>query len=156
VFAGTVNLANTTTPFPGAHTYDCAGLFGSSCQTVNPRWRHNLRTSWESPWNVEMSLNWRFIGKVGNDNNDPNPQLSGAVYGAYDSALPQLPNINYIDLSAAYHGWKGVDVRAGVSNLFDRDPPLVPVTIQPGGAANTYGMYEALGRQLYVAFTAKF
>ena len=93
---------------------------------------------------------------MGNDNNDPNPQLGGIVYGAYDSALRQLPNINYIDLSAAYHGWKGVDVRAGVNNLFDRDPPLVPVTIQPGGAANTYGMYEALGRQLYVSFTAKF
>ena len=153
---GAYLLHAATTPFPGLGTYDCAGLFGLTCQTVEPRWRHNLRTSWESPWNVDVSLNWRFIGKVGNDNNDPNPLLNGLAYGAYDSALPQLPNINYLDLSAAYHGWKGVDVRAGVNNLFDRDPPLVPVTIQPGGAANTYGTYEALGRQLYLAFTARF
>ena len=155
-FNGAYLIHASTTPFSSLGSYDCAGLFGFTCQTVNPRWRHNLRTSWESPWNVDMSLNWRFIGKVGNDNNDPNPLLNGVVYGAYDSALRQLPNINYLDLSAAYHGWKGVDVRAGVNNLFDRDPPLVPVTIQPGGAANTYGMYEALGRQLYVSFTAKF
>lgn len=153
---GVYLLHAATTPFPGLGTYDCAGLFGFTCQTVEPRWRHNLRTSWESPWDVEVSFNWRFIGKVGNDNNDPNPLLNGTAYGAYDAALRQLPNINYLDLSAAYRGWKGVDVRAGVNNLFDRDPPLVPVAIQPGGAANTYGAYEALGRQLYLAFTAKF
>jgi hypothetical protein len=43
-----------------------------------------------------------------------------------------------------------------VDNLFDRNPPLVPVAIQPGGAPNTYGTYEALGRQLYIAATVKF
>jgi iron complex outermembrane receptor protein len=153
---GAYLLHASTRPFATLGEYDCAGLFGFTCQTVNPRWRHNLRTTWQSPWAVDASLNWRFLGKVGNDNNDPNPLLNFAVYGAYDSNLTQLPNVSYIDLSFGYHGWKGVEIRGGVNNLFDREPPLVPVVIQPGGAANTYGVYEALGRQLYLALTAKF
>jgi outer membrane receptor protein involved in Fe transport len=153
---GAYLLHATTQPITGGPEYDCAGLFGLTCQTVNPRWRHNLRTTWESPWEVDASLNWRFVGKAGNDNNDAQPQLHFAAYGAYDYALAEIPNFNYIDLSVGYHGWKGVDIRAGVNNLFDRQPPLVPVAIQPGGAPNTYSTYDALGRQLYLAFTAKF
>jgi outer membrane receptor protein involved in Fe transport len=153
---GAYLLHATTTPMPGGQTYDCAGLFGLTCQTVNPRWRHNLRTTWETPWNADVSLNWRFIGKVGNDNNDANPALAGGAYQAYDFGVRQLPNMNYVDLSFGWHHWKGVDIRGGINNLLDKDPPLVPVAIQPGGAPNTYSTYEALGRQLYLAATAKF
>ena len=116
-----------------------------------------MRATWEMPWNVDASLNWRFIGKVGNDNNDPQPQLHLVAYqGSFDQDLQQIPNISYVDLSFGYRGWKGVDVRGGVNNLFDRNPPLVPLAIQPGGAPNTYGTYEALGRQLYLALSVKF
>jgi hypothetical protein len=41
-----------TTSLPGAHTYDCAGLFGTTCQTINPRWHHIFRTTWQMPWDV--------------------------------------------------------------------------------------------------------
>jgi outer membrane receptor protein involved in Fe transport len=153
---GAYLLHASTKPLPGGGSYDCAGLFGLTCQTINSRWRHNLRTTWQTPWDADFSVFWRFIGKVGNDNNDPNPLLAGNAYGAYDNNIRQLPNVNYIDLSATWHAMKGLDLRAGVDNLFDRDPPLAPLTIQPGGAANTYGTYDVLGRQLYVAFTAKF
>jgi iron complex outermembrane receptor protein len=154
---GAYLLHAVTQPLPGGGEYDCAGLFGLTCQTVNPRWRHNLRATWESPWSTDLSLNWRFIGKVGNDNNDPQAQLFTVAYnGGFDFVLKQIPNISYLDLSATWHGRKGVDIRAGVNNLFDRNPPLVPVAIQPGGSPNTYGTYEALGRQLYLALTAKF
>ncbi len=153
---GAYLLHSTTTPFAGAHTYDCAGLFGLTCQTVNPRWRHNLRFTWESPWATDVGLNWRFIGKVGNDNNDPNPSLNNVVYGAYSFAQKQLPNMNYIDLTVGWHGGNKLEIRGGINNLFDKDPPLVPLAIQPGGAPNTYGTYEALGRQIYLAASAKF
>ena len=154
---GAYLLHDVTQPLAGGPEYDCAGLFGLSCQTVNPRWRHLVRATWETPWSFDASLNWRFMGKVGNDNNDPQPQLLGAAYsGGFDFVLKQIPNISYIDLSFAYHGWKGVDIRGGVDNLFDRNPPLVQLAIQPGGAPNTYGAYDALGRQLYLAATVKF
>ena len=46
---GVYLLHNETQPLPGAHTYDCAGLFGTTCQTVNPRWHHLIRATWETP-----------------------------------------------------------------------------------------------------------
>jgi iron complex outermembrane receptor protein len=153
---GAYLLHTTTTPFAGAHTYDCAGLFGLTCGTVNPRWRHNLRFTWESPWATDVGLNWRFIGKVGNDNNDPNPSLYQVVYGGYSFAQAQLPNMNYLDLTVAWHGGNNLEIRGGINNLTDKDPPLVPLAIQPGGAPNTYGVYEALGRQIYVAASMRF
>ena len=39
-----------STPYVGAHTYDCAGLFGFTCQTINPRWHHIFRSTWQTPW----------------------------------------------------------------------------------------------------------
>ena len=154
---GSYFLHDSTTPLPGGGSYDCAGLFGTTCQTVTPRWRHNLRTTWQSPAQVDVSLNWRFIGKVGYDNNDPNPLLANAEYGAYDVALRQLPNINYIDLFLNWHGVKNLEVRAGVDNLFDRQPPIVTnPSLQGGGQANTFATYDVLGRQLYIAATYKF
>ena len=155
--SGSYLLHSTTTPIPGGGSYDCAGLFGSTCQTVNSRWRHNLRTTWQTPGNVDVSLMWRFIGKVGNDNNDPNPLLFGATYGALDLAQPQIPNISYIDLNATWHVTRSVELRGGIDNLFDRQPPvIVNPSLQGGGQANTFATYDVLGRQLYIAFTAKF
>jgi outer membrane receptor protein involved in Fe transport len=51
-----------------------------------------------------------------------------------------------------------VEVRLGVNTLFDRDPPLVPSSDISGnsGPANSWGAYDYLGRQLFVAFSAKF
>jgi iron complex outermembrane receptor protein len=161
---GTYLLHASTRPLPGGGSYDCAGLYGSTCQTINSRWRHNFLTTWQSPWDADLTLVWRFIGKVGNDNNDPNPLLAGNAYGqtvdgapAFDFANRQVPNISYIDLSATWHAAKQLEVRVGVDNLFDRQPPvLTNPSLQGGGQANTFATYDSLGRQLYLAFTAKF
>ena len=47
-------------------------------------------------------------------------------------------------------------IRAGVNNVLDKDPPLITSEITSSGANNTYETYDTLGRQLFVAFTAKF
>ena len=156
---GSYYLHNSTTPLPSGGSYDCAGLFGTTCLTVSPRWRHNLRTTWQTPGgNLDLSLAWRFIGKVGYDNNDPNPLLRGAEYsGGFDFAVPQVPNINYLDLHVAWHATKSLDVRGGIDNLFDRDSPIVTnPSLQGGGQANTFATYDVLGRQLYLAATMRF
>ena len=156
---GSYLIKSNTTPLPGAHTYNCAGLFGSTCQTVNPRWRHILSLTWASPWNVDLGANWRFIGKVGYEGNDLDPTLNAAgqsVFAAYNDFDKQLPNFSYIDLFGSWNAYKGIQVRAGINNVLDKDPPLATFEITSGGAANTYSTYESLGRQLYVAVTAKF
>ncbi|MDP9008121.1 MAG: hypothetical protein M3N91_05350 [Pseudomonadota bacterium] len=44
----------------------------------------------------------------------------------------------------------------GANNILDKDPPVINTDIVSGGAANTYSIHDMFGRQLFVAFTAKF
>jgi iron complex outermembrane recepter protein len=154
---GTWLQHNVTTPYPGAVPYDCVGLFGITCNVgVNPRWRHVMRFTWNTPWNVLLSAQWRFIGPTAFDNNSTNVSLANEEEGAYDAANARISGYSYLDLTAAVHVWKGIEIRAGVNNLFDKDPPLLTSDITEESANNTFGSYDTLGRQLFVAFTAKF
>ena len=146
-----------STPLPGAGSYDCAGLFGFTCQTVNPRWHHIFRTTWNTAWDVSASATWRYIGGVKQDADTGNPLLANPNY-YYDAYNPKIPSYSYLDLEAAWHPTKILTIRAGVNNLLDKDPPLLVAqtgNVQ-GGGANTADGYDVLGRQLFVAFTAKF
>ena len=160
---GAYLLKTTSAPLPGAHASDCAGLFGSICQTVNPRWRHTLRTTWLTPWDdASVSLTWRYIGSVKLDNNDADPSLHFAVTSwntansGYNAFAAQFASFSYFDLAGSWSVHRNLELRGGINNLFDKDPPLATYEIVSGGAANTYSTYDALGRQLFVAFTAKF
>jgi outer membrane receptor protein involved in Fe transport len=153
---GSYLIKDATTPYSGAHTYDCAGLFGAVCQTVTPKWRHVARASWETPWNVDLTLSWRYIGKVSLDQNSSDPTLNFASFGVYDQFNREIPGYSYLDLAAAWNVYKGVQIRGGINNLLDKDPPVVTSEITAGGAANTYETYDLLGRQIYLAVTAKF
>ena len=153
---GAYLLHNETTPLPGAPTYDCAGLFGATCQTINPRWHHLFRTTWDTPWDVSASLTWRYIGSVSQDNNSNDPTLHFATFGGYDFVNAGIPSYSYIDLEATWNVSKILQIRAGANNILDKDPPLIDSGIVAGGAANTYSIYDLFGRQLFVAFTAKF
>src|SRR3546814_14074961 len=65
-------------PLPGLGTYDCAGLFGPTCGQPTPRWRHQLRTTWQMPWsNATLSLNWRYFGSAKLSSNTDNEFLQG-------------------------------------------------------------------------------
>jgi outer membrane receptor protein involved in Fe transport len=145
----------TSTPLPGAHTYDCSGYFGFTCQTVNPHWRHIARVTWQAPVDLDFAVTWRYIGPVSQDNNSPDETLHFSTYGAYSYQPAHVGSYSYIDLALTYHVLKNLEIRGGVNNVADKDPPVVPVTIQPGGA-NAYSAYDQLGRELFVAFTARF
>ena len=153
---GAYLLHNENTPLPGAHTYDCAGLFGATCQTINPRWHHLFRTTWDTPWNVSASLTWRFIGSVSQDNNSGDPTLHFTTFGGYDFYNATIPSYSYLDLEATWNVNKVLQIRAGANNILDKDPPVIDSAIVSGGAANTYSIYDMFGRQLFVAFSAKF
>jgi outer membrane receptor protein involved in Fe transport len=153
---GAYQLTNDTTPIAGGGSYDCAGLFGPTCQTVNPRWRHNLRASWAMPTNVTVSATWRFLGGVKLDNNDSNPLLFGSAFGDVATFRSKISPVSYIDLAASWNVSKQLQVRGGINNLLDRDPPLASVEMVSGGAPNYYEFYDGLGRQVFIALTAKF
>jgi outer membrane receptor protein involved in Fe transport len=53
---------------------------------------------------------------------------------------------------------KQLELRVGVNNALDKDPPLVPsydITAN-SGPANSFPAYDYLGREVFIAFTAKF
>ena len=159
---GAYLLTQKTTPLPGAHTYDCAGLYGNTCQTVNPRWHHILRTTWATPWNFDLALTWRFIESVKLDNNDSDPTLQGAEWFTdtgeprYKAFGAEFPSFSYFDLAGTWNATEDIQVRLGINNILDKDPPLGTVEVVGGGAANTYSMYDAMGRQVFMSVSAKF
>ena len=162
-FSGTYLLHETSQPIPTVPAYDCAGLYGPTCATVDPHWRHIARLSWETPLQLLLSAQWRFIGAVKLDNNTGVPLLlssaqgySNTPPGVYDSFDARLPNISYLDLTAVWDVAKNLSVRAGVNNVFDKDPPLVSSLLAGTGSPNAYPTYDLLGRVLFAAFTAKF
>jgi len=104
-FNGSWLEQSTTTPYPGAPTYDCPSLFGPNCNSnsVLPRWHHTLRVNWETPWRkLLLSANWRFIGATGFDNDSTQPSLRFSPFGGFDSVIRRIPNYSYLDLSGTY------------------------------------------------------
>jgi outer membrane receptor protein involved in Fe transport len=144
-----------TTDYPGSIPYDCTGLFGLTCQTVNPEWRHIFRTTWDMPWDSSVSLTWRYMDDVNQDNNDENPTLRFASYAGIDTFNDHIASFSYWDLAGTYNVLDNVQLRAGVNNIFDTDPPYVSSEIISGGAPNTYEVYDIFGRQLFVGFNVK-
>jgi iron complex outermembrane recepter protein len=150
-----LDKAETTTA-PGVTPYDCAGLFGAVCQTVNPRWHHLFRTSWSLPRNITASLNWRYFSKVKLDQNSSNPTLQFATFGVTNTFNAEIPAYHYVDLVGSWGITDDIEVRLGVNNIADKNPPIVTSEITSGGAANTYEVYDALGRQIFAAVSMKF
>ncbi|UXH80028.1 TonB-dependent receptor domain-containing protein [Roseateles amylovorans] len=138
---------------PGLDSYDCAGLYGTICGTPMPQWRHKLRTTWVTPWNVSLALTWRHLDEVTLESSTSQTRLHAATY---PSLMKTLGARDYFDLAASYQLTKSMVVRGSVNNLFDRDPPL-----RSNGSGlingNTYPVvYDAQGRRIGVNLTATF
>lgn len=137
---------------PGLGSYDCAGLYGSTCGTPSPKWRHKLRAAWATPWNVNAALTWRYFGSVDTDTTSSNSQLAGTVNEITKTFAAQ----NYLDLSLSYRLTKAITLAGSINNLLDKDPPT-GVTGAPFGNGNTYPVvYDALGRRVTLSLNAKF
>jgi iron complex outermembrane receptor protein len=137
---------------PGLAKYDCVGYFGSKCGTPTPKWRHKLRTSWNSPFNVNLSLTWRHIDSVDLDASSSQARLKGST----SAQVAKLDARDYFDIAAAYNFSKSLSFRLSVNNLLDKDPPL---RTQGAGSVNgnTYPVvYDSAGRRVNFNVTATF
>jgi outer membrane receptor protein involved in Fe transport len=128
-------MLKDSTDLPGITPYDCTGLFGSKCQTVNPAWRHTFRVTWNTPWNVLASLQWRYISGVSLDTNSSNPTLNDGVYDAFNA---HMPAVSYLDLSGEWRVNTHLTVRGGINNILDQDPPVISADITGTGTPNSY------------------
>ena len=58
--------------------------------------------------------------------------------------------MNYLDVSAIWEVTEQFTLRAGSTNVLDKDPPIVATEISGTGSANTYPTYDTLGRQIFL------
>jgi outer membrane receptor protein involved in Fe transport len=138
---------------PGTGVYDCAGLFGTTCGTPAPRWRHKLRTTWTTPWKLDLAFTWRHLDAVKLEATSSNPILAGPS-AAIDRELGAR---DYFDVVGVWEFRKNMAFQFGVNNLFDRDPPISGAVSGSFGNGNTYPqVYDALGRRVFMNLTLKF
>jgi iron complex outermembrane recepter protein len=151
--------------------YDCAGLYGPVCSSgavasaaPMPKWRHKLRLSLQMPNGFGISGQWRYIGKVQAETLESNETLHGDFN--FDPGL-HIPAQSYFDLATTFSVGDHLNLRLGVNNILDRQPPLVTggnagrggSNLCPAGPCNgnTYpGTYDALGRYVYAGATVNF
>jgi outer membrane receptor protein involved in Fe transport len=167
-FVGTWTDHLTSQPTPGGGTYDCAGLYGAVCSggagaaPVTPHWKSVSRITWNTPWKLSASLQWRYLGPVTLDMLSSNPLLNNPALFLGDQIEGRLHAYNYFDLAFTYKVRDNLSLRAGVNNLFDIDPPVIDannigISGPPFGNANTFpGVYDSLGRQIFIGLTANF
>ncbi|QKS02291.1 TonB-dependent receptor [Sphingomonas sp. CL5.1] len=148
-FNGTRLIHNIITQISGdpTTTTECAGRFGVlACGVPTPKWRHSLRTTL-GIGAISTSVQWRYFGSVRDD--DP----------SYVYASERLGAVNYFDLTLSADVNEHYSLNFGVSNLFNKKPPLA-ASAQNGGngeQSNTYPtVYDVLGRSFFVSAKMKF
>ncbi len=138
-----------TEPGPGIDPFDCVGFFSSVCSTNSvgvptPEWRHRFRTSWVTPWDVDVSFTWRHLDAVKGFGFDPN---------RIDFELGAQ---NYFDLAANWAITEKAAVTLGINNVLDDNPPI-SATVGTSGNGNTFPQtYDALGRYVFVRASMDF
>jgi outer membrane receptor protein involved in Fe transport len=138
-----------TDPGPGLDPFDCVGFYSSVCSTNSvgvptPEWRHRFRTSWVTPWDLDLSMTWRFMTKV-----------EGFGFGT-DRIDYELPAQDYFDLAANWAVTEKAMVTLGINNVLDDNPPI-SATVGTAGNGNTFPQtYDALGRYVFVRATVDF
>ena len=156
---GSKALKSDLQPLNDGGAYDCVGLFGSTCGSPTPKWRHTATVNWATPLaGLDVTARWRYIGAVDSDRTSNDPQLKQAFFPGQS----HIGSYSYIDLSASIPVVEGVSFRVGVNNLQDKRPPLVlngNYSDCPNATCNDntfVGTYDTLGRFIYAHITAKF
>ncbi len=122
-------------------TVDCKGTYGFACSSdsvslVQPDYKHRAAVTWKTD-GLLVQFGWQRIGSV-----------RDSRLGGTETIAAQ----DYFDLNWAIHPLRAVTLNVGISNLFDKQPPLPTHS----GSFNTYpGTYDVLGRTFGVTLNLK-
>ena len=129
--------------FEGAGVDDCLGVWSGNCGDPTFELQNNFRATWFTPWDLDATLSWRHISEA----------------TSLNPAHVDLDAVNYIDVAAIWRvpHFEGIEVRFGINNLLDEEPPLYGEGSEAFGNGNTFpGYYDALGQYWFVGFSATF
>jgi outer membrane receptor protein involved in Fe transport len=137
--------------------YDCAGFYGATCGNPIPHWRHKLRVGFQMPNGIGISTQWRYIGKVKHQGFSSDEVLNGPT----PLLNPRVAAQSYFDLAGTFTVGDHYNLRLGVNNIFDKDPPLFTSSLGSCAVAvcngGTYGgTYDTLGRFFFAGATLNF
>jgi len=138
-----------TEPGPGIDPYDCTGFYSNVCGTPTPEWRHRFRTSWATPWDLDLSLTWRYydatIGLTA-----PNTEMPA------DRIDRELRSENYFDLAANWAVTEKAQVTLGINNVMDNET-MLSASVGTTGNGNTFPQtFDALGRYVFLRARVEF
>ena len=112
------------------------------------------------PFGLGVSVNWRHVGKVALESNSDDVALHNPTPDEFNTRVKAQ---DYFDLALTYTMFDMVSLRAGVNNIFDKSPPIIPTSTVTGScpsascAGNTYPQtWDYLGRFLYAGATVDF
>lgn len=135
--------------------YDCVGFMGNQCAgdfgVPSPKWRHRMRASWNTNFNTTLTLGWRFISSVKNDDFSDDPDLAneGLRERLTLNSSDKFPAFHWFDLAGIYRFNDKVRLTAGVNNIFDKEPPLGSGLSGIDFGPGYFGTYDPLGRAIY-------
>ncbi|MET0535319.1 MAG: hypothetical protein ABW171_13960, partial [Steroidobacter sp.] len=118
-------------------------------------------TRWlqRTTWNYEdftVSLLWRHLSGI----TSALPVCAaGQDAGCIFSTFKSIDSYNYFDLYGSWQFMEQASVSFGVSNLFEKDPPVVgnEAADTSSNSGNTFPqLYDALGRQFSVGLRVSF
>ncbi|MFV3129658.1 TonB-dependent receptor domain-containing protein [Niveispirillum sp. KHB5.9] len=137
---------------------ECLGKFGTSCPGAAgvggvgsplPKVRWVQRLSW-SVGDLTLGYTWRHLGGV---------EIEEAQKPTTFDQFEKIKAYNYFDLQAAYQVFEEVRISAGVTNVFEKDPPIVgnEAGATSANSGNTYpSMYDPLGRVFSIGVNVRF
>jgi len=156
-YASNILFEQSNIPVPGVTgVIECKGIYRGNCGGPNPEYVHRLLTTWNTPWDVDVTTTWRYVGGTTFDGavaGGNAPFLSnGAPFVTTGNILDdELDAANYLDLSVRWHARENVSIRAGVNNLLGRDPEQsTQAGTAPGNGDTFPGYYDPAGRFIFV------
>jgi len=146
----------STNPIPTiTAAIECKDLYAGQCGDPNSTFRHRMVTTWQTPWNVDLTATWRYRGGVDFDSGIPSVSTGGTALPSGNVLNDRLDPANYLDLGAQWYVRENTTLRAGIQNVLGRDPDL---TIFGGGFTNgnTFpNTYDPFGRFVYFGVTLR-
>lgn len=134
---------------------DCKGFYSAACGgnfgTPLPDTRWIQRTLWDVEafgQNLQIGYLWRHLGEVSTD-------VPAAVYDPFET----IDAYDYIDLTGAWFINDTLKLSAGVTNLFEEEPPVVgnEAADTASNSGNTFpSTYDTLGRVFSIGINARF